>query len=70
MTTTDLSTSSDTKLIAYGIAQELAIDPDGEITTHHFPTLNYQGDGEFVATETFVVDANLTSQEIAELINR
>lgn len=69
MTSTDLSTSSHTVTVAYGIAQETAYTDEGEVITHHFAALNYQGDGEFVATETFIVDAHLSSVQIAEIIH-
>ena len=70
MISTDLSTSSHTVTVAYGIAQETAYTDEGEVITHHFPALNYQGDGEFVATETFIVDANLSTDEIAAVVAR
>lgn len=70
MASIDLSKTSNTRIVEYGIAQETAIDETGDVITHHFTALDYTGPGEFVPTETYIVDADLTIDEIADTILR
>jgi len=70
MATTDYSTSHNVKTVHFGIATETAIDHQGDVTTHEFTALDYSGDGEFVVTETYIVNDDLTDHEISETIFR